>query len=131
MGLKISNNLLKKMNEDNVPRLKLSNNFHKMVIQRENADMLKNGFMVGGDLIKEELDISKMTFEQIKQYVLEHTVKVKSRYELVAEAGAIVVPFSEFVKMVNDGYEIYKSEVLNENLISIEFQKEMKRDKSR
>ena len=112
MTLKISNNLLKRMNDGNTSRLKLSKNFE---------EKLK---------IKEEVDISNMTFEEVETYVKKHTVKVKSNYG-PGESGAIIVPFSQFIEMINDGYEIYKSEVLNKMFISIEYQKEIKKDKSR
>ena len=125
MTLKISDNLLKRMNEGNTSRLKLSKNLE------ENLDMTKTGFQIAGDLdTKEELDISKMTLDDIKDYVEKHTAKVKSNYK-AGEGGVIIVPFSQFVDMINDGYEIYKSKVLNEKFISIEFQKEMKKEKSR
>lgn len=125
MTLKISDNLKKRMNEGNTSRLKLSKNFE------ENLDITKTGFKIAGDLdTKEELDISSMTLDDIKDYVKRHTAKVKSNY-VAGEGGAIIVPFSQFVEMINDGYEIYKSEVLNKMFISIEYQKEMKKDKSR
>ena len=129
MGLKISNNLLKKMNEEPEVKLKLSKD---LIAKEARLDMSSQGFKRAGDLTTEEtLKPSKMTFEEVEQYVLAHTAKTKSHYDLVAEAGSIIVSFEEFIKMINDGYEIYKSEVLNENLISIVFQKEMKRNKSK
>ena len=125
MRLKISDNLLNKMKEDNAPRLKLSKNFEK------NLEMSKAGFKIAGELdTKEEVDISEMTLDDIKDYVEKHTAKSKSNY-VAGESGVIIVSFSQFVEMINDGYEIYKSEVLNKNFISIEFQKEMIKDKSR
>ncbi len=129
MGLKISNNLLKKMVKEPEIKLKLSKD---LITKEEQFDMSKVGFKRAGDLTTEEIvKPSKMALEEVKQYVLAHTAKTKSHYDLVAEAGSIIVSFEEFIKMINDGYEIYKSEVLNENLISIVFQKEMKRNKSK
>ena len=110
MTLKISDNLLKRIDEGNVSRLKLSKNLQET---------------------KEETpDISKMTIDDVKKYVMLHTAKTKSNYE-PGESGAIIVPFSQFVEMINDGYEIYKSEVLNRLYISIEYQKERHNNKSR
>ena len=123
MKIKISDNLLKKT-VDNTPKLKLSKNLE---IKREPLDMTETGFQRAGDLDTEK---EKMTLEDIKDYVKHHTAKDKSNYN-TCEGGATIVSFSQFVEMINDGYEIYKSEVLNENFISIEFQKEMKRNKSR
>ena len=112
MTLKISDNLKTKMNEENGSRLKLSKNMERLSIKEE------------------KIDISKMTLEDIKTYVRLHTVKTKSTY-VAGESGVIIVPFSQFVEMIEDGYEIYKSEVLNKFYISIEYQKELKKDKSR
>jgi len=67
------------------------------------------------------------SLSEITDYVAKHTSGVKHEYEL-AEGGSIMVTFDEFQKMVNEGYNIYKSEVISENFISIQYQKEIKRE---
>lgn len=67
------------------------------------------------------------SLEEITEYVKQHTSGKRYHYDL-AEGGSIIVSFKEFVKMISDGYNIYKSEVLNENYISIQYQKEVKRE---
>lgn len=71
--------------------------------------------------------VENASFEEIKRYVKEHTSGVKEHYDL-AEGGAIIVSFSKFVEMINEGYNIYKSEVISEDFISIQYQKEIKRE---
>ena len=65
--------------------------------------------------------------EGIKKYVKEHTSGVKEHYNL-SEGGIMVVSFPRFVEMIEEGYNIYKSEVLNKDYINIAYQKEIKRE---
>ncbi len=128
MALKLSNNLMKIVQDSN-----------KIVLDKEKSSESRliinmgkktdKGFKVPTDL-DFEIDSNKtndFSLEEIIKYVREHTSEKKNYYDL-AEEGSIMVTFSEFVKMVNDGYNIYKSEVLNENFISIQYQREIKRE---
>ena len=88
-----------------------------------------NGFRIltDADLGYERINAENASLEEIKKYVREHTSGEKYNYDL-AEGGMIVVSFPKFVEMINDGYNIYKSEVINENYINIRYQKEIKRE---
>ena len=68
------------------------------------------------------IDLKNFTIEDVKRYVMEHTSGVRYDYDMMS-MGKIIVSFSDFVNMVNDGYNIVNSEVLNKDMISIEFQK--------
>ena len=68
------------------------------------------------------IDLKNFTIEDVKRYVMEHTSGVRYDYDMMS-MGKIIVSFLDFVNMVNDGYNIVNSEVLNRDMISIEFQK--------
>ncbi len=78
-----------------------------------------------------DLGINKtedLSLAEVTKYVKEHTSDKKEDYDTLYEAGAIIVPFQRFVEMINDGANIYYSEVLNKNAISIKYQQGVKRE---
>ena len=91
---------------------------------------LDNDDVEGNDFCYKDVDVSDMTLDQIKDYVSKYTSGVKMDYEC-EETGSILVSFDQFVDMVHSGYHIIQSEVFAKELISIEYQKKMKRDRSR
>ena len=74
--------------------------------------------------LKVSIDNKDGTLELIKQYVKENTSGIRYYYDN-QEEGKMIITFSEFVKMIEDGYNIIKAEVFNERMISVEYQKEM------
>ena len=128
MKLKMSENLRRILEENKELSLKKDENTKpKLII---NMGKKKNkGFRIltDADLGYESVNVENASLEEIKRYVREHTSDEKYHYDL-AEGGMIVVSFPKFVEMVNDGYNIYKSEVINENYINIQYQKEIKRE---
>ena len=122
MGLKLS------------PDLKRIVENKKLSLEREDKPRLiinmgnKKGFRpLTDDDLTSDYDYHNFSLDKIKAYVKEHTSNEKKHYDL-AEGGVIMVTFEEFVKMINEGYNIYKSEVINEKFISIQYQREIKRD---
>ena len=128
MELKMSDNLRRMLEENK-----------KLSLDKEESDKPRliinmgkksnNGFRIptDADLGYESVDVENASLEEIKRYVSEHTSGEKYHYDL-AEGGAIMVSFPKFVEMINDGYNIYKAEVINENYINIQYQKEIKRE---
>ena len=80
-------------------------------------------FKPAGDLsiVAKPLEIGD-NLEKIKKYVKENTSGIRYGFEETNGGGKIIISFSRFVEMVEEGYNIISSEVLNEELISIEFQ---------
>ena len=122
MGLKMSDNLRKTLTEKESDKPKLIINMGK-----------KNNYgfrpLTDEDLegnAKEDIDLDNASLETITKYVKEHTSGDRKHYDLM-EGGKIFVSFPKFVEMINDGYNIYKSEVISKDFISIEYQKEIKR----
>ena len=71
-----------------------------------------------------------LSLVEVKQYVLEHTNGKKKNCKL-AEGMSIVVTFLKIRELVNEWCNRCKTQVLNPSFISIEYQKEIKRDKYR
>ena len=113
MPLKISKNLMKNINENN-----------ELKLDKEESTTPRLIINMGKKEKKEPIDYSD---EGIIKYVKEHTSGKKEHYDL-AEGGSIMVTFDKFVEMVNEGYNIYYSEVLNKDYISIRYQREIKRE---
>ena len=116
--------------------LKFSDNLKKMMYNGETSFSLdKNGsnnyFRIPGndDLNyspSSENTFSNSTIEKVREYVDAHTSGVKANYDL-SDEGSMIVTFPRFIEMINNGYNIYESEVINKDLVSIRFQKEVKR----
>ena len=128
MKLKMSENLRKIMEENKELVLKKDESDEPRLIINM-GKKFNNGFRIltDADLGYERINAENASLEEIKKYVREHTSGEKYNYDL-AEGGMIVVSFPKFVEMINDGYNIYKSEVINENYINIRYQKEIKRE---
>lgn len=141
MKLKISSNLRQAMEKNK--KMELENSPGRLIINMSGKKNNK-GFRPLTDLDLESNDVANeksskedglinidgASLEEVKAYVMAHTSGVKYHYDL-AEGGVILVSFREFVGMIQDGYNIIKAEVLNENYISIEYQKEIKREMKR
>lgn len=134
MELKLSKDLMRMVEERKKMELdRETSEQPRLIINMEKKKT--NGFRIPNDHdlddkyreTKREIDVNNISLEEIKQYVREHTSGKKNHYDL-AEGGVMVVSFKEFIKMINDGYNIYKSEVINENNISIRYQREIKRE---
>ena len=85
--------------------------------------------IVKDDIVLDRVTLPK-TLDEIEAYVKSHTSGIR-KYDNVCEGGNIIVTLNEFINMVNEGYNIISAEVLNENMISIDYQKEIKKDKIR
>ena len=125
---------------NNIMALKLSKNLMKMAEERKKIQLDKEEsskprliINMGGKkkTITSEESNEEMTdnlsLDEIIEYVRRHTSGKKEHYDL-AEGGSIMVTFDKFVEMVNEGYNIYYSEVLSRDFISIRYQKEIKRE---
>ncbi len=124
MALKLSNNLMKIVQDNDQMVLDKEKSSESRLIINMGKKSFKN-LNTNPDLASDNID--NFSLEEIVKYVREHTSGKKNHYDL-AEGGLVMVTFPEFVRMVNDGYNIYKSEVLNENSISIQYQREIKRE---
>ncbi len=126
MGLIMSNNLKEAMKKNKELVLdKEESSEPRLIINIENNKT--DGFRVPtNDDLGYDIPVD-VSLEGVTKYVKEHTSNQKYDYEM-GEGGVIIVPFKRFVEMINDGYNIYYSEVLNENAISIKYQKELKRE---
>lgn len=132
MGLKMSKNLRKIMeenwqmeldkNESNKPRLIIN-----MGKKKDDGFRPLTDDDLDDKLQKEDINLDNISLDEIIKYVKEHTSGVREHYDL-AEGGVMCVSFPKFVEMINDGYNIYQSEVINENFINIRYQKEIKRE---
>ena len=71
------------------------------------------------------------TLDEVTDYVITHTSDGPQEYEFKEAGGSIIVSFDNFVKMVEEGYNIYDAVVLNEKLISIKFDKGRNRPEGR
>jgi len=126
MTLKISKDLIEAMEKNKRLALdKEKSSESRLIINM--GKKTDKGFKVPTDFELDSNRTDNFSLEEIIKYVREHTSEKKNHYDL-AEGGLIMVTFPEFVRMVNDGYNIYKSEVLNENFISIQYQREIKRE---
>ena len=103
-------------------KLKISPNLKKAMEQNKKMTIDKNnkGFKISTDL--DNFD------EDIYSYVVKHTSGIKYDY-LSSEGGLIIVSFDEFKRMVDDGYNIISADIISDNMISIEYQKEIKRSR--
>ena len=128
MQLKMPSNLRKIMEENKEISLKKDESDKSRLIINMGKKTNK-GFRIptDEDLGYESVNVENASLEEIKRYVSEHTSGEKYHYDL-AEGGMMFVSFPKFVEMINDGYNIYKAEVLNENFINIEYQKEIMRE---
>ena len=131
MKLKISDNLRKMMEKEKLSLDKSESDKLRLIVNMGKKD--NKGFKpltdddLYDDISKDKINLDNPSLDEIKKYVSEHTSGIRKHYDL-AEGGTILVSFSKFVEMINDGYNIYQSEVINENFINIRYQKEIKRE---
>ena len=117
MTLKMSKNLIEAIEKNKRLALdKEKSNEQRLIINM--GKKTNDGLKVSTD---------NLSLEEVNKYVLEHTSGEKYHYDL-SEGGVLIVAFQKFVEMINNGYNIYKSEVLNKDLISIHYQREIKRE---
>jgi hypothetical protein len=70
-----------------------------------------------------------MTIEEMREYAKKHTSGVRLATMECSEGGGRIATFEKFVEMVQNGYNIVKADVINYDMIDVEFQKRMTDEK--
>lgn len=111
--------------------LKFSNNLKNVLQSGDSTFSLErngdNYFSIptNDDLNYSNLIENDSSIASVKKYVNKHTSGTRINYEL-SDEGSMLVTFSKFIEMIDNGYNIYESHVINSDLINIKFQKEIK-----